>query len=496
MDFPLLSLLIFLPAAAALALCATLRREELVRRASLGVGLLVLAGAVVVWIKTGAAEGIQLQERANWVERLRIEYFVGVDGVAAAMVLLTALLVPLAAAASWQQPAGFHVALLFLETGMIGAFCALDLFLFYVFWEAMLLPMAFLIGLWGGPRRVYAAVKFVLYTIAGSVLMLAAILYAGTQAGTFDVTRLRESLPGTLALNAQRLCFLAFAVSFAIKVPLFPFHTWLPDAHVEAPTAGSVILAGVLLKFGVYGFYRFAVPLFPAAAAHYAQLIVALSAIGIVYGALMAMAQSDIKKLVAYSSVSHLGFCMLGLFSGTAAGAQGAILQMINHGISTGALFLLVGMIYERTHRRGIDDFGGMAKVTPKYATLFLLVTLSSIGLPGLNGFVGEFLVLFGSFGRWPGATAVSATAVVLGAVYMLGLYRNVFWGPVTRPERERVEDARPAEIAYLAPLIVLILALGLYPNVVLRKTEAGARAVSGLLKAPPMKVAGDHHSH
>jgi NADH-quinone oxidoreductase subunit M len=361
----------------------------------------------------------------------------------------------------------------------------------------MLLPMAFLIGIWGGPRRVYAAVKFVLYTIVGSVLMLAAILYCAWRTGTFDVLELQKALPAAgMALQLQSVLFLAFAVAFAIKVPVFPFHTWLPDAHVEAPTAGSVILAGVLLKFGVYGFMRFAIPFFPEAARHHAPLLAALAAIGIVYGALMAMAQSDIKKLVAYSSVSHLGFCMLGLFSGTAAGAQGAILQMINHGISTGALFLLVGMIYERTHRRGIDDFGGMAKVTPRYAAIFLLVTLSSIGLPGLNGFVGEFLVLFGSFGRWPAATAISATAVILGAVYMLGLYRNVFWGPVTRPEREKVEDAKPVELAYLAPLLLLIVALGVYPNLILKKTEAGARAVSGLLKAPPQKVAGDHHSH
>ncbi len=487
MEFPLLSVLTFLPALAALLL-APLKAEQagLVRRAGLAVSLAVLGLAVWLWMKTDASAAMQCVERHAWisVSSLRLQYFLGVDGVSTAMILLTAFLMPLALAASWKQPGGFVVALLFLESGMIGAFCALDLFLFYVFWEAMLLPMVFLIGIWGGPRRIYAAVKFLLYTIAGSVLMLAAILYCGIRAGSFDVLELQRVLPAAgLALQTQSLLFLAFGVAFAIKVPLFPFHTWLPDAHVEAPTAGSVILAGVLLKFGVYGFIRFAIPFFPEAARHWAMTIAVLSVIGIVYGALMAMAQSDIKKLVAYSSVSHLGFCMLGLFSGTAAGAQGAVLQMINHGLSTGALFLLIGIIYERTHRRGVDDFGGMAKITPVYATLFLIVTLSSIGLPGLNGFVGEFLVLFGAFKPYPMLSALAATAVILGAVYMLGLYRNVFFGPVTRPEREQVADLSKPELAYLLPVLAFIVILGVYPNLVLRKTEKPVQAVVNLLE-------------
>jgi NADH-quinone oxidoreductase subunit M len=291
----------------------------------------------------------------------------------------------------------------------------------------------------------------------------------------------------------QSLLFAAFALSFAIKVPMFPFHTWLPDAHVEAPTAGSVILAGVLLKLGVYGFLRFAIPFFPDAARAFTPWIIGLSAIGIVYGAAMALAQSDIKKLVAYSSVSHLGYCMLGVFSGTVAGAQGGVLQMVNHGLSTGGLFLLVGIIYERTHRRGVDDFGGMAKVTPKYAVVFLLVTLSSIGLPGLNGFVGEFLVLFGSWTYHPFATAVAATGVILGAVYMLGLYRNVFWGPVTLPEREKTEDLTKGELAYLAPVLALIVILGVYPNSVLKMSEPAVDKVVQTLQ-PKTHVADQRH--
>jgi NADH-quinone oxidoreductase subunit M len=494
MEIPLLTLLIFLPAAAGLALAGLKpERAEFARRASLGVSLLTLGLAVFVWVKTDPAGGIQFAERHDWIRALGIRYSLGVDGVSAAMLLLTAFLMPLAIAASWRQPGGFVAALLFLETGMIGAFCALDLFLFYVFWEAMLLPMAFLIGIWGGPRRIYASVKFVIYTIVGSVFMLAAILYCGAVAGSYDVLELQARLPGhpALTLPVASLLFLAFGLAFAVKVPLFPFHTWLPDAHVEAPTAGSVILAGILLKFGVYGFIRFAIPFFPEAARTFAPHVVVLSAVGIVYGALMAMAQSDIKKLVAYSSVSHLGFCMLGLFSGTVAGAQGAVLQMINHGLSTGALFLLVGVIYERTHRRGVDDFGGMAKVTPVFATLFLLVTLSSIGLPGLNGFVGEFLVLFGSFPNYPLATAAAATAVVLGAVYMLNLYRNVFFGPVTRPEREKVADLSRFELAYLMPVMALIVLLGVYPNLLLRKTEPSVKAAVVHLESKG-KVLGD----
>ncbi|HLY11520.1 MAG TPA: NADH-quinone oxidoreductase subunit M [Planctomycetota bacterium] len=490
MAAPLLTLITFLPALAGLLL-SPLKAEKggIVRFAALFVTLAVLGLAGAVWfLFDPKGDPIQFREDHLWIRSLYltptkgITYSVGVDGISLAMMVLTAFLMPLAIRASWHQPKGFLITLLFLETGMMGAFVALDLFLFYVFWEAMLIPMYLLIGIWGGPRRIYASVKFILYTIVGSVLMLAAILYAATQAGTFDVVTLQGQLPRLLAgsPDTQYWLFLAFAVSFAIKVPLFPFHTWLPDAHVEAPTAGSVILAGVLLKMGTYGFLRFAIPFFPDAAQHFTPLIVALSTIGIIYGSLMAMAQSDIKKLVAYSSVAHLGFCMLGIFSGTLQGAQGGVLQMVNHGLSTGALFLLVGVIYEKTHRRGVDDFGGMAKVMPVYATLFMIVTLSSIGLPGLNGFVGEFLVLFGSFPNHPTATAFASLGVVLGAVYMLKLYRDVFFGPVTRPEREKIGDVEKGDLAYLLPIVALIILLGVLPNLVLSRTE---RSVSAVVK-------------
>jgi len=496
MKLPLLSLITFLPAAAGLVL-APIKEERagIVRLLSLFVTLVVLALSVAAYVQCDGS--MQVTESHEWIRTFNIHYKLGVDGISAALVLLTAFLMPLSIACSWRQSKGFLVSLLFLETGMMGAFVALDLFLFYVFWEAMLIPMYFLIGVWGGPRRIYAAVKFILYTIAGSVLMLAAILYCYAKAeGNFDVLAMPERLAAAgIPESTKQILFLAFAVSFAIKVPMFPFHTWLPDAHVEAPTAGSVILAGVLLKMGAYGFLRFAIPFFPDAAVHFTPLIIILSVIGIVYGAAMAMAQSDIKKLVAYSSVSHLGFVMLGIFSGSVAGAQGGVLQMINHGLSTGALFLLVGVLYEKTHRRGVDDFGGMAKVMPRYATVFMIVTLSSIGLPGLNGFVGEFLVLFGSFPLHPVATAIAALGVVLGAIYMLKLYRDVFWGPVTSPGREKAGDVGKGELAYLLPVLALIVLLGVLPNLVLSKTEPGVRGVVQKLE-PKGHASTERHGH
>jgi NADH-quinone oxidoreductase subunit M len=499
MAAPLLTLITFLPAAAGLLL-SPLKADKgaIVRWAALAVTVVVLLLTAVVWSSFDpAGEAIQFKEDVVWMGRpmpIPIHYTMGIDGISLAMIALTAFLMPLAIRASWHQSNGFIITLLFLETGMMGAFCALDLFLFYVFWEAMLIPMYLLIGIWGGPRRIYASVKFILYTIVGSVLMLAAILYVGLQVKSFDVMVLQTRIEtSAIPATTQHWLFLAFAISFAIKVPLFPFHTWLPDAHVEAPTAGSVILAGVLLKMGTYGFLRFAIPFFPAAAQHYTPWFVALSAIGIIYGSLMAMAQSDIKKLVAYSSVAHLGFCMLGIFSGTTEGTQGAVLQMVNHGLSTGALFLLVGVIYEKTHRRGVDDFGGMAKVMPVYAILFMIVTLSSVGLPGLNGFVGEFLVLFGSFPHHPIATAFAAVGVILGAVYMLKLYRDVFYGPVTRPEREKIGDVEKGDLVYLVPIVALIILLGVLPNLVLSRTEAAVKSVVQRYN-PTQKVSVDRH--
>jgi NADH-quinone oxidoreductase subunit M len=372
--------------------------------------------------------------------------------------------------------------MLLLETGMIGVFVSLDLFLFYLFWEVMLVPMYFLIGVWGGERRIYAAMKFVLYTMIGGVLMLVAILTLyfmhGNATGQFTFSYpeiLRALTTGNLVLqpNVELLLFAAFFLAFAIKVPLFPFHTWLPDAHVEAPTAGSVLLAGVLLKMGTYGLIRFSLPLFPKMSAFLAAPISTLAIIGIVYGALVAMVQPDLKKLVAYSSVSHLGFIVLGIFSFNSQGIEGAIYQMLNHGVSTGALFLLVGMIYERRHTRLIAEFGGLANRMPVYAALFLFVTLSSIGLPGLNGFVGEFLVLLGTFGVSPTYAAIAATGVILSAVYMLWMFQRVVWGEVSNPNNAVLGDITGRERLTLIPLVILIVWMGVYSNHFLRPMDA-----------------------
>ncbi|HBA39973.1 MAG TPA: Fe-S-binding domain-containing protein, partial [Deltaproteobacteria bacterium] len=397
---------------------------------------------------------------------------------------LTTFLGPIVILASWSistRVKEYLFFMLLLETGMLGAFVALDLFLFYVFWEVMLVPMYFLIGVWGGPRRIYAALKFVLFTMAGSLLMLVAIIYLATrnsqvtQVLTFDLLKIYNL---QLPYEEQIWLFLAFALSFAIKVPLFPFHTWLPDAHVEAPTAGSVILAGVLLKLGTYGFLRFAIPLFPEAALAAAPFIIALAVIGIVYGAMVAMMQADLKKLVAYSSVSHLGFVMLGLFAFNLQGIQGAIYQMLNHGLSTGALFLIVGMIYERRHTRMIDDFGGLWKQMPIFSAFFLVVTLSSIGLPGLNGFVGEFLILLGSFQASPFWTAGAASGVVLGAIYMLWMFRRVIFGPLSRPENQNLKDIGAREIAILIPILILIFFMGIYPRPFLARMQPAVERI------------------
>ncbi|HYY15842.1 MAG TPA: NADH-quinone oxidoreductase subunit M, partial [Gammaproteobacteria bacterium] len=370
----------------------------------------------------------------------------------------------------------YYFSLLFLQTGMLGVFMALDFFLFYVFWEVMLVPMYFLIGIWGGPRKLYAAIKFFLYTLFGSVFMLLAILaiyfmhYAQTGVLTFNFL---ELLKTNIDPSYQVWLFLAFFLAFAIKVPMFPFHTWLPDAHVEAPTAGSVILAGILLKMGTYGFLRFSLPLFPLASQTFIPMMVFLAIVGIIYGALVAMAQPDLKKLVAYSSVSHLGFVMLGIFTMTPEGVQGALLQMINHGLSTGALFLIVGMVYERRHTRMIADYGGLAKQMPVFAALFGITMFSSIGLPGLNGFIGEFLILVGAFKTSYVWAAFAVLGIILGAAYMLWAYQRVMFGEIDKPENTRISDCNGREVAYMVPIVLLMVWIGIYPKPYLRSMEA-----------------------
>ena len=417
--------------------------------------------------------GMQLELRAPWLrlDGLAIDFYLGVDGLSILMVLLTALLTPIAILSTWSavedRVKGFMIFFLLLEVGMTGVFLALDLVLFYVFWEFTLIPMYFLIGIWGGERRIYAAVKFFLFTMAGSLLMLLAILVIGFQTGTFAWSDLLEKRE--LFAAAQTWLFLAFGLAFAIKVPMFPLHTWLPDAHVEAPTAGSVILAGVLLKMGAYGFLRFNLPLFPEATVKFAPYMAILAIIGIIYGAAVSYAQKDMKKLVAYSSVSHLGFVVLGTFALTAQSISGSVLQMVNHGLSTGALFLIVGMLYERRHTREMSAFGGVWKVVPVMGALMLVVTLSSMGLPGLNGFVGEFTILLGSFGSQalgsPWFAGVATLGVILAAVYLLVMFEKVFLGPVKVEANLALKDLNVREIVTLVPLLILIFWIGLYPQ-------------------------------
>jgi NADH-quinone oxidoreductase subunit M len=426
----------------------------------------------------------QFAIKIPWMPSYGISYAMGIDGISVFLILLTTLLSPLAILASWaihDRLKEYFIFMLLLETGMIGVFASLDLFLFYVFWEIMLVPMYFLIGVWGGERRIYAAMKFVLYTMVGSVLMLVAIIALyfmhgdATGVFTFSYPQILSALSSgrmVLAPSIELWLFLAFFLAFAVKVPLFPFHTWLPDAHVEAPTAGSVLLAGVLLKMGTYGLVRFNLPLFPHVSHYLAPLISLLAIVGIIYGALVAMVQPDMKKLVAYSSVSHLGFIVLGIFSFTTQGMEGAVYQMLNHGVSTGALFMLVGMIYDRRHTRSIDEFGGLANRMPVYAAFFLIVTLSSIGLPGLNGFVGEFLILLGTFGANRTRAAAAALGVILSAVYMLWMYQRVIWGEVKNEKNASLQDLGGREIAMLVPILIVMVWMGVYSNSFLRPMD------------------------
>lgn len=447
---------------------------ERVKGIALGTSIVTFIATLVVLALYDKSEaGLQLVDRANWIPAWGIEYHMGVDGLSILHILLTSFIAMLAIASSFpvisNQVKQYYIFLLALEIGMMGVFLAQDLFLFYIFWEFTLVPMYFLIGIWGGKDRVYASIKFFLYTMAGSLLMLLAILYMGITNGTFSVPDL---IAGRTAFaSAQNLLFVGFAVAFAIKVPVFPFHSWLPDAHTQAPTAGSIILAGVLLKMGTYGFVRFNLPLFPEAAVHYAPTIAVLAIIGIIYGAIVSFAQRDVKKLVAYSSISHLGFVMLGIFSLNAQGIEGGILQGINHGISTGALFFIVGIIYEQRHTREISDFGGVWIAMPVYSVLSLIVVLSSMGLPGLNGFVGEFTILLGSIAAaslGPNAwiyTAFATTGVILAAVYLLWMFQRVFMGPLDNPENKKLRDINKGELAIMLAFLLFIFWIGIAPS-------------------------------
>ncbi len=474
------------------------------RHVALVVSLVEFVVSLGLWWAFDPAEpGMQFVTQVPWLADWGISYFVGLDGLSLFMVLLSTALMPLLVWGSWNQidfkQRGFYALLLALKTGMLGVFLALDLFLFYCFWELLLIPMYFLIGIWGSGNRFYASEKFFIYTFSGSLLMLVAIVamvwMIGQQTGTFSFAYDHLLANKDLVTRESPWLFLAFALAFAVKVPVFPFHTWLPDAHGEAPTAGSVDLAVILLKMGTYGFLRFAIPFFPvfALSPGVSAVIVALAVAGIIYGALVSMVQPDLKRVVAYSSVSHLGFVMLGIWAATAQSVQGAIMVMIAHGLSTGALFFLVGMLYERRHTRMIADYGGLARVAPLLATAFTITALASIGLPGLNGFVGEFLVLLGSFGRFPIATLIATTVVVFSAAYLLWAVQRVFFNPLSNPANEGVHDLDRRELAVLVPMVAAMIWMGLYPEPLLRRTEAAARRyaemVSPHLPAPVLQV-------
>jgi len=481
MDFyrdNLLSIITYTPLVGALILLLPpfKKNDAAVRWVANGFGVLGFLVSLPLWFWFDrGAEGFQFMERHAWIPGIGVQYLFGVDGISTLLILLTTLLGAISILSSWSaitmRVRQYYVFILLLQVGMLGVFCALDLFLFYVFWEVMLVPMYFLIGIWGAERRLYAAIKFFLYTLVGSVVMLLGILAvyfeskkipAFAQTGTFDLTEwLKMGIPADL----QFWVFLAFFFGFAIKVPMFPFHTWLPDAHVQAPTAGSVILAGVLLKMGTYGFIRFSLPLLPQATLDAVWWMVTLSIIGIVYAALVTLVQKDMKKLIAYSSVSHLGFVMLGMFALNPLGMEGSVLQMINHGLSTGGLFLIVGLIYERRHTKEIAQFGGLAHVMPIYAAFTLVIFLASMGLPLLNGFIGEFMILQGAYSANPVWAYWAVSGIVLGAAYLLWLYQRVFWGQVTHEENKGLLDLNARELATLLPLVALCFSIGIYPK-------------------------------
>ena len=510
-QIPILSIVTYVPIAGALLIVFFFPKDKtgpIKYFATIVVGLDFVISLPLWFAFDRVQAGYQFQERVSWIPSLGVDYHFGIDGISLVLILLTTFIGFIAVYCSYtaikERQKEYYVLLLLLQTFMIGTFCSLDFFLFYVFWEIMLVPMYFLIGVWGGERRLYAAIKFFLYTLAGSVLMLLGIiaLYFYNTTGflgykglgnlpTFSIEKLTAVASGMPA-ELQIWLFFAFFFGFAIKVPMFPFHTWLPDAHTEAPTAGSVILAAVLLKMGTYGFVRFSLPMFPEAVrtGWVIGLMVALAIIGIVYGAMVTLVQKDMKKLIAYSSVSHLGFVMLGVFAANMAGVQGGILQMVNHGISTGALFLLVGIVYERRHTRMIAEYGGLARQMPVYATYFMVMALSSMGLPLLNGFIGEFTILQGAFAKSFWWAFFAALGIVLGAAYLLWLYQRVFFGELTNPANAKLADLTPREQWTLAPLVVAALWIGLYPkpifDVLRTPSENIVRAVGGQVTPPP----------
>ncbi|MFI5338500.1 MAG: NADH-quinone oxidoreductase subunit M [Candidatus Methylomirabilales bacterium] len=495
---PILSLITYIPLVGAILLLFVGReRIGIIRNLAFVSSLASFAVSLLLPFNYDqSTAAVQFVERHTWIPSIGATYFFGMDGISLWLVMLTTFLSPIAVLCSYEsikhRAKEYYVFLLVLETGMLGVFVSLDFFLFYVFWEVMLVPMYFLIGVWGSDRRLYSAIKFFLYTLFGSVVMLLGILavyfYGGARLGhyTLDVSELmRVAYPHTPVINIlgvafsfQDLVWLAFALSFAIKVPMFPFHTWLPDAHTDAPTAGSVILAGVLLKMGTYGFLRFNLPMFPEASRHFVPLVFVLSIIAIIYGAMVCMVQPDMKRLIAYSSVSHMGFVMLGMFAFNPLGVQGSLLQMINHGLSTGGLFLIVGLIYDRRHTRLISELGGLSRQMPIYATLFAIIMLASMGLPGLNGFIGEFLILIGVFQVrwWLGAFAV--TGIILGAAYMLWLYQRTMFGEITKDENKTLPDLSGREMATLIPIIAFCFWIGLYPSPFLKAMEVSVANV------------------
>jgi NADH-quinone oxidoreductase subunit M len=495
----LLTILMLLPVAGALAAVGYSlsgnRREEYYKWICLITTLVTFALSLflIQGRGVGTAE-FTFEDNVSWIGAISARYHVGVDGISLWLVLLTTLLMPISILSSWtaikQRVLSYYVFLLIMESAMIGVFVSLDLLLFYLFFEASLVPMFFLIGIWGGERRIYAAVKFFIYTAVGSLLMLVGIITLYYLYHSFDYPVLLRAINEDGLGKAAFLLFLSFAFAFSIKVPLFPFHTWLPDAHTEAPTAGSVILAGILLKMGTYGLLRFNLGLFPKASRYFAVGMIVLAVIGIIYGALVAMVQPDVKRLVAYSSVSHMGFVVLGLFSFTDLGIQGALYQMLNHGVSTGALFLFVGFIYERRHTRLINEFGGLATPMPWFSTLFVIASLSSIGLPLLNGFVGEFLIMIGMWTSnviahpWY-ATMLAGTGVIWAAVYMLWMLQRVVFGKLTNPENEKLTDLNFRELGLIAPLLFLMLFMGVYPRVFLDRSQASVEAVRTRLASP-----------